>query len=50
MHDVDAIAEFGQALRELADPLDDVRGSSQYRLQLIPRMVSAAIADVMEPV
>jgi len=46
--DDDAVAAFGQALADLADPVDDVRGSSEYRLRLIPRMVAAAIAEVRE--
>lgn len=43
-----AVAEFGAALAELADPVDDVRGSSDFRIRLIPRMVAAAINDVRE--
>ncbi len=41
-----AVARLGAALAALADPVDDVRGSAAYRLQLVPRMVAAAIADV----
>jgi carbon-monoxide dehydrogenase medium subunit len=43
-----AIAAFGAALADAADPVDDVRGSAAYRRRLIPRMVAAAIADVTE--
>jgi carbon-monoxide dehydrogenase medium subunit len=43
--DRDALASLCETLAGLADPIDDVRGSSEYRLQLIPRMVAAAIED-----
>jgi CO/xanthine dehydrogenase FAD-binding subunit len=43
-----AVAAFGAALAALADPIDDVRGSADYRRRLIPRMVAAAIGDVTE--
>lgn len=43
-----AVAAFGDALAGLADPVDDVRGSAEFRLRLIPRMVAAAIRDVRE--
>jgi carbon-monoxide dehydrogenase medium subunit len=43
-----AVAAFGAALAALADPVDDVRGSAEYRLRLIPRMVAAAIRDARE--
>lgn len=48
-YDSDAIAAFGQALVDMADPIDDVRGTSDYRLRVIPRMVAAAIADARDP-
>jgi len=38
-----AIAEAGALLEQLADPLDDVRGSADYRRQLIPRLLLRAI-------
>ena len=44
--DPNAIAAFGAALADLADPIDDVRGTSEFRLRLIPRMVAAAISDL----
>lgn len=44
--DPSAIAAFGAALADLADPIDDVRGTSDFRLRLIPRMVAAAISDL----
>lgn len=48
LDDMDAIAAFGATLAARADPVDDVRGSAEFRLRLIPRMVAAAIRDVME--
>ena len=41
-----AIRIFADSLAALADPMDDVRGSSDYRLRLIPRMVTAAINEI----
>ena len=37
------IAQAGAALQSLADPLDDVRGSADYRRQLIPRLLLRAV-------
>ena len=37
------IARAGAALQSLADPLDDVRGSADYRRQLIPRLLLRAV-------
>ena len=48
LSDPAAVAAFGAALAEMADPIDDVRGSAEFRLKLIPRMVAAAIRDVTE--
>lgn len=48
LSDPDAVAAFCAALGDLADPIDDVRGSADYRRRLIPRMVAAAIRDVTE--
>lgn len=48
LSDASAIADLCQALVKLADPIDDVRGSSEYRLCLIPRMVAAAIEDARD--
>jgi carbon-monoxide dehydrogenase medium subunit len=31
---------------ELADPLDDVRGSADYRRQLIPGLVARAVRSL----
>ncbi len=41
-----ALAEAGAALMALADPLDDVRGSADYRRLLIPRLLARAVRDV----
>lgn len=41
-----AIAAVGRRLAELADPVDDVRGSAEYRRALIPRMLAHAVAAV----
>lgn len=38
-----AIARAGAALQALADPLDDVRGSADYRRTLIPRLLLRAV-------
>lgn len=46
LEDGAAVAAFGAALAELSDPVDDVRGSADFRRRLIPRMVAAAIRDV----
>ena len=46
LRDASAIAALGAALADLADPVDDVRGTSEFRLRLIPRMVAAAISDL----
>ncbi|HKU14932.1 MAG TPA: xanthine dehydrogenase family protein subunit M [Steroidobacteraceae bacterium] len=40
------IAAAGDLLAAEADPVDDVRGSSEYRRMLIPRLLSRAIAVV----
>ena len=38
-----AIAQAGRALQALADPLDDVRGTADYRRLLIPRLLQRAL-------
>lgn len=40
-----ALAEAGRRLCALADPVDDVRGSARYRLQLIPRLLRRALRE-----
>jgi carbon-monoxide dehydrogenase medium subunit len=44
----DDIAAAGDLLAAKADPISDVRGSSEYRRLLIPRMLKRAIAEVNE--
>lgn len=44
--DAAAIAAAGRALQALADPIDDVRGSAQYRRALIPRMLDRAMMQI----
>lgn len=41
-----AIARAGALLQALADPLDDVRGSADYRRALIPRLLQRAVRAV----
>jgi aerobic carbon-monoxide dehydrogenase medium subunit len=38
-----ALARAGAMLQDSADPLDDVRGSAQYRRLLIPRLLARAV-------
>jgi len=42
-----ALAEACEILVGLADPIDDVRGTAEYRLLLIPRMVQRAMHDAI---
>ncbi len=42
------IARAGAALQAMADPVDDVRGSAEYRRMLIPRMVASAFAQAKQ--
>jgi carbon-monoxide dehydrogenase medium subunit len=41
-----AIARAGALLQERADPLDDVRGSADYRRTLIPRLLRRALREL----
>ncbi|MBK6863520.1 MAG: xanthine dehydrogenase family protein subunit M [Ideonella sp.] len=41
-----AVARAGERLRSLADPLDDVRGTSEYRRMLIPRLLARACRQI----
>ena len=41
-----AVAGAGDVLVELANPVDDVRGSADYRRMLIPRLLARAVAEV----
>ena len=40
-----ALAQAGEVLTALADPVDDVRGTAEYRRLLIPRMLRRAMFD-----
>lgn len=48
LDDPHAVAEAGRLLAEAADPVDDVRGSADYRRRLIPRLLRAAIAELLD--
>lgn len=41
-----AVVGAGELLEQIADPLDDVRGSSLYRRRLIPRLLLRAVREV----
>lgn len=41
-----ALARAGALLQDKADPLDDVRGSADYRRMLIPRLLARAVHSV----
>ena len=45
--DARAIEAAGRLLAALADPVDDVRGSADYRRLLIPRMLRRAAAEAV---
>ncbi len=46
--DPKAVAEAAALLVEASDPVDDVRGSADYRRRLIPRLLQAAISDLLD--
>ncbi len=46
--DDDAISAAAAILIEASDPLDDVRGSSEYRMMLVPELLRRAIARAKE--
>jgi CO/xanthine dehydrogenase FAD-binding subunit len=48
LEDPRAIAEAAALLVVASDPVDDVRGSADYRRRLIPRLLAAALADLRE--
>ena len=41
-----ALARAGVLLEQKADPLDDVRGSADYRRRLIARLLVSAVREV----
>ncbi len=46
LDDPSAVSEFTSRLVALADPVDDVRGSAEYRLRLIPRLVTSVLSEL----
>ena len=44
--DAAAVRAAGEVLARVAEPMDDVRGSAEYRRMLIPRMLARAAARV----
>ena len=42
--DADAVAAAAALLAEASDPVDDVRGSAEYRQMLVPRLLARALA------
>lgn len=46
--DREAVAEAAALLAAAADPVDDVRGSADYRRRLIPRLLQAAISELLD--
>ena len=46
--DPSAIAAAAALLVDAADPVDDVRGSANYRRRLIPRLLAAGLADLLQ--
>ncbi len=42
--DADAVHDAAAILAEASDPIDDVRGSAEYRLTLVPRLLGRALA------
>ncbi|MFT5502482.1 MAG: CO/xanthine dehydrogenase FAD-binding subunit/carbon monoxide dehydrogenase subunit G [Gammaproteobacteria bacterium] len=47
-HDPVQVDRFSSQLQSLADPIGDVRGSAEYRLKLIPRLIKDAISKIPE--
>lgn len=42
----DAVRRGGELLMSLANPVDDVRGTAEYRKLLIPRMLARAVREI----
>jgi carbon-monoxide dehydrogenase medium subunit len=42
------VAEAGRLLEQASAPLDDVRGSAEYRRMLIPRLLGRALSQARE--
>lgn len=49
-YNAESIVEFSRKLVALSDPIDDVRGSSEYRRNLIPRLIKDGLAQVFDEV
>ncbi len=45
---VEVIRQAGQILMEAADPMDDVRGSAEYRRAIIPGLLQRAVDEALE--
>jgi len=43
----ETIRHAGELLTALANPVDDVRGTAEYRKLLIPRMLARAVRDIL---
>lgn len=46
--DAEALAKAGGLLVEASDPVDDVRGSADYRRRVIPRLLAKAVATARD--
>ena len=46
--DAGAAAEAGRLLAAACDPVDDVRGSAEYRRLIVPRLVAQTVADALK--
>lgn len=46
LDDPAAVKQFCERLSAMADPIDDVRGSADYRLQLIPRLIEKGLTEL----
>ena len=44
----DLLHKAGELLAAAADPMDDVRGSSEYRRSIIPGLLKRAVNEVAE--
>lgn len=46
--EADRVAQAGSLLADACDPVDDVRGSAEYRRMLVPRLVERALTRARE--
>jgi carbon-monoxide dehydrogenase medium subunit len=42
----ETVRRAGELLMALANPVDDVRGTAEYRKLLIPRMLTRAVREI----